>query len=454
MAKLPLTVNVAYLPSWGVKEGLRELIQNWIDEKKQSESQFKNGVPGTKIADILWDEKAGTLTLNNHFATELKTDALLIGTTSKSDGTFIGKFGEGLKFGCLALIRNGKPVTIRTQTEIWKPELSWSEKFNAECLQFDVRQRTRSTHTLGVSVVIEGLTQKHIDEIKNMFLIFRGNVPCEKYERGTILLSPVEQGNIYIRGIYVKHIDNMMYGYDLKHLEIDRDRRMVDEGEMRYEIARIISEQVAEGKTTAEKVITMMSSYKDSNGYRLSQHQNIINLVTEHLLKENSAFVKDEEEATKVRSYGLRATVVSNELHSFIMESKYYDRCNRETNLQTLKDVVNNLSKEYKKIYSLEELSDEMQQNFLWAKEKLEGIGDFSCLIVDYYEPQFLGQHRWKDGKREISIAQRILSDKYLILDTLIHERAHDKGGDGTIEHNIAMSDLWRQLVMKMDGQK
>ena len=451
MAKLPLTVNVAYLPNWGEKEGLRELIQNWIDAKNEAKRRFVNNISDLEVADIIWDDKKGTLTLTNHIATDLKTDALLIGTTTKSDGTFIGKFGEGLKFGCLALIRNGKEVTIRTQTEIWKPELSWSEKFNAKCLQFDVRQRTRATHTAGVSVIIEGLNQTHIEQIKSMFLYFRQNVEKEEYNRGSILLSPSEKGNIYIRGIFVKHIENMMYGYDLNRLELDRDRRMVDETDMRYEIANVISEQVSRGKTNAEKIISMLSNFKDTTPWGLARHQNIINLLTDHLLKEDSVFVANEEEAIKVKSYGLPAKIIPSELYTFVYNVRLNDSVNRKKNLQTLRDVINNLSKEYKKVYNFEELPEELQQNMLWAKERLAGLGDFDCFIVDYYEQQFLGQHKQKDSGNEISIAYKVLSDKYQILETLIHERAHDKGGDGTLEHNVAMSSLWREVIKNMD---
>jgi hypothetical protein len=75
-----------------------------------------------------------TLIITNEGAT-LPREAMLFGHTTKiGQGNLIGKFGEGLKLGMLALVRAGHEVKIRSGSEVWLPKIERSEKFNADVL--------------------------------------------------------------------------------------------------------------------------------------------------------------------------------------------------------------------------------------------------------------------------------------------------------------------------------
>ncbi|RMX55759.1 hypothetical protein pdam_00015518, partial [Pocillopora damicornis] len=60
---------------------------------------------------------------------------LLLGFSKKaSNKEVIGQFGEGLKVGALALVREGRVVTMKTGKERWRFGLSHDETFDEEVL--------------------------------------------------------------------------------------------------------------------------------------------------------------------------------------------------------------------------------------------------------------------------------------------------------------------------------
>lgn len=50
----------------------------------------------------------------------------------------IGQFGEGLKVGALALVRDGRIVTMETGKELWRFELSMDNTFGEKLLTIHV----------------------------------------------------------------------------------------------------------------------------------------------------------------------------------------------------------------------------------------------------------------------------------------------------------------------------
>ena len=115
--KIELTIKVDYLPNWGVYEGIRELLQNG----KDAETEYN--APLT----VRYRKDSNTVGIEND-GCPLPYEALLLGHTSKvGRPDLIGKFGEGLKLGILALVRTGLPVKIRSGGEVWVPSIQRSE---------------------------------------------------------------------------------------------------------------------------------------------------------------------------------------------------------------------------------------------------------------------------------------------------------------------------------------
>ena len=91
----PLSLTRGYVVSWGLREAVREIIQNALD----SDSDFGYAIDGD------------TLTVISRYAS-LSPQTLLLGSSNKGgDISSIGQFGEGYKLALLVLTRDGLPVT-------------------------------------------------------------------------------------------------------------------------------------------------------------------------------------------------------------------------------------------------------------------------------------------------------------------------------------------------------
>lgn len=140
--KIELTIKTNYLPNWGAYEGIRELVQNGQDAKTEFGASF----------DVTYRKDASTLVLTNDGCT-LPHEALLFGHTSKDGrGDLIGKFGEGLKLGVLALVRSEHAVKIRSGSEVWVPAIERSERFNADVLVFNIASGREQKNRVQVEI--------------------------------------------------------------------------------------------------------------------------------------------------------------------------------------------------------------------------------------------------------------------------------------------------------------
>ena len=145
MSKLELSINVKYLPAWGAWEGIRELVQNG----KDAETEFDAPLKVTHYNNTLRIENEGA---------EITREVLLFGTSSKAGRSdMIGKFGEGLKLGTLALVRGGHEVKIRTGGEVWTAYIARSERYDADVLCFECKGGNEDKKR--VRVEIDGVTE-------------------------------------------------------------------------------------------------------------------------------------------------------------------------------------------------------------------------------------------------------------------------------------------------------
>ena len=230
--RLELSIKTTYLPSWGMWEGLRELVQNGRD----AETEYR--------APMTVTHQGTTLRIENEGCT-LPHEALLMGHTSKADrGDLIGQFGEGLKLGVLALVRAGRPVKIRSGAEVWTPTIARSEKFNADVLVFDVQGGRDNKNR--VRVEIGGVTEVEWAELRTRFLFLAKPKKKEAAYtgQGTLLLAPTYKGKIFVKGIYVQTNPKLEYGYDFTQLQLDRDRKMMNSWDVEYAQRRVWTEAV------------------------------------------------------------------------------------------------------------------------------------------------------------------------------------------------------------------
>lgn len=225
-SKYELPFSTSYVPDWTFIEAFRELFQNALD----NEITTPENTMGFK-----YDLATETLTVTNK-SSALELDTLLLGSTSKaSDANTIGRHGEGYKIAFLVLLREGKTITVQNygKREIWTTKLVKSKRYNNQLvptIYVDKTAMWKKVPDNNLTIEVGNITKEEYQAIvvKNLNLqtdVVGIRVP--KY--GKILTAPSEKGNLYVKGLYICHNDDVSYGYDFEPgiIQLDRDRRLI-----------------------------------------------------------------------------------------------------------------------------------------------------------------------------------------------------------------------------------
>lgn len=450
MARIALSVSSDYLPAWGAYEGLRELVQNFIDSSDDSgvkgEIRFEGGTA------------RGTVFLVNPGAKPLTREALLFGVTSKADREDQrGQFGEGMKVGTLALVRDGRAVTIRTQEETWSASLQASPDFGGrKVLTFDTRKRAKGVDQ--VEVEIGPVTREEWSKIQASFLFMQG-VESSKSTYGSVLTSVDHLSTVFAKGILVKKIEGMRYGYDLSQITLNRDRSMIDEYDVRSHVVNILSEQYSTGKIALDTFIDMFNqnTWETSYGYAW-QYADVIPDIVKKLVRASGAksvITSSNDEATRIESYGWNAIRVPKSMmeamHQYV-NSGYdnYVQFRKDIGLTTYKELLDIMREAVGQTFDVSELDKSEAYNLTWAIDTLANVGikvkPTVCTFMR--DGELLGL--FQGGK--IWIARSQLACKHDTIGTLIHEYSHNYGGDASLEHTASIERVWTKVSRAILG--
>lgn len=175
-----LTISPDYCGDWGRWECFREFIQNCLDG---DQAGYPSNIQYTT---------SGILHIHNKGAS-LKPEHLVLGVTSKGDGTYRGKFGEGFKVGMIRLCAMARDsgtkesVKVKTGKECWHPCIVHSPKFNTDILRVNV---TKCVDNYGLTVSIPNVTPEEWAEIKSRVLALKKSYAKVSTHRGELLLDP------------------------------------------------------------------------------------------------------------------------------------------------------------------------------------------------------------------------------------------------------------------------
>jgi hypothetical protein len=440
MARIETSISDRYLagtlsnPGWGAWEGIRELVQNGKDSEVEFDAPLKVTHLGT------------TLRIENEGAA-LSREALLLGTSSKTERSdMIGKFGEGLKLGILALVRSGHAVKIRTGGEVWVASIERSERYDANVLCFDIKGGNEDKRR--VRVEISGVTASDWDGLKGRFLFLtkpKAGTAVET-DRGTLLLDEAARGQVFVKGIYVQTDTRLNAGYDFRHCDVDRDRKMISSWDLRYECGQIWTAAAATRPDLLEQFFMMMLDGKsDVEGLEHSASYASLAVKTDIAAQFTAKFgagavpVATLAESAEVEHLGKRGIVVSRPLGALLA-----------TTMGNKDELQKSMREEVTKTLSWGDLGEAQKYNLL-DSVKLLGAVRADCTldlvdIVEFRSANMMGQY--KSGR--LLIAARLLSDRDETLATLVHEFSHREGGDGEKNHVMAIENLWRDIVKSL----
>ncbi|MFA5053346.1 MAG: ATP-binding protein [Parcubacteria group bacterium] len=431
--KLELTIKADYLPEWKIWEGVRELVQNAID------AQTEHGATMTirhRDGNVLVIENEGVV---------LPHEALLLGHTTKTDRSDMrGKFGEGLKLGVLALVREGLKIKIRSGDEVWVPSIMRSDKFDAKVLCFQIATGRKAEQRVQVEV--------HGINAEAWLFLFLGDgrrKPTRvKTSFGSLLLDPESKGMLYCKGIHVQNDHDLAYGYDFDNVEVDRDRRMIDKWSLQYQMSQIWLSALGRRPDLVDSFQIMLDENppdcKGIGEYTAKyMPDSVVSAVTAEFERRHgsNAFPVDSlAESEDVGHLGKRGIVVGDAL-GHILRRRY----------GTIDEIKARYATEVTRTYSWHELSDLEQTSLKRAVDTVADVTDMSLEtveIVDFRDENLLGLHHANHGMgAEISLAKRILGSRRETLRVLVHEVAHREGGDGSKGHVSTIERIWADIV-------
>lgn len=213
MNKIHYAFGRDYLKSWDIKDALREVFQNYIDFGEYNITSRITDCGDYVSVKIENDYKPDSL------------EFLRLGNTTKDSGDFIGHHGEGLKAAFLIFTRENIAFNICTHKHILKGNFDISEEigetFNIEYFENHNKSAWYSDKFVTNFQCPKDIYDEFIGSIINKDDIEYSN------SYGDILKSNKGIGNIYSGNLFVCHIANLNYSYNIKpkHLELDRDRK-------------------------------------------------------------------------------------------------------------------------------------------------------------------------------------------------------------------------------------
>lgn len=436
--KLELTIKTSYLPEWGAYEGIRELLQNGQDAKTEFDATF----------EVRYRADTKTLVIENEGCV-LPHEALLLGHTTKQDrSSLIGKFGEGLKLGVLALVRAGHTVKIRSGSEVWVPSIQKSEKFNADVLVFNIDKGRAERDR--VQVEIGGIEADAWESMKDCFLFLCGPKDLESVEvkttSGSLLLGDKYVGKVYVKGIFVQRDSNLNYGYDFPDAEVDRDRKMLNKWDLNYRCQQIWREALNKRPDLVEGFVRM-----------LDQQAPDLDGLDDWSAKYLSQTVKDEVVKTFKERHGDDALPVTG-----LSDSKDLEHLGRkgvvspkplkavlESVLGTAEQAKQNLRNETTTVYSWGDLSEaeraNLESGIALITAVRQGVSLDSVDVVDFRDEKILGL--FKAGR--VQVAKKELAVRRDARRVLVHEFGHKLSaeGDGAKGHTDEVELLWADIT-------
>lgn len=443
MARFQLTLSPAYVPTWGVFEAVREILQNALDARDA-------GYPMTI------SHNGDALTIQND-GVILDRSIWLIGNTSKAGTDARGHYGEGLKLGALAAVRLGRKLRIVNGDEIWTCSLEDSTVFpGQQVLTVATRKSSSKVAQLfrGVAVQIE-CSADEWEEFRDSFLDLKDPTDVIHTCYGTILRGANEAGNIYVGGIKVERDDKLVCGYNFypKHVTTDRDRRMTDRHSRDYYSGLAWVYALKQDDISVEAFLALlMTDCPDAEAIaerRYSAGDSLIESVAgawRSIYGEKAVPVESEAEADRAGHLGRIGRITTKALCNFFHDTDLsLDHLER----QGRGDVV--------RTYALDELHPAERDNLQLAIELTDRVAASVGIdktarrttVVDFRDEEIFGTHSYDDesGDFMIRVARRSLLTAQETIQVLVHEAAHDFGSDGSVSHERAEGRLFSAIV-------
>ena len=417
-------ISEKYCKNWGLREAIREFIQNQYDgviakiESKKNLKVVKIGEKYTinginqyleydfmKINEekiygkIRYNKYKKKLSISNEGELFL-ADFLLGGSKEElSNPDIIGVFGEGMKLAILALCRLEKNVTIISSDKLYSFTIKEDFHFitNSQpqkCLHCKIGKYNNSDMENKINVIIENINEDEWgNEIQNFLWLLGKDIEIfisldkNNIEVRQIIYENYIKNKIFVKGIFVqfleeKNKDDKDDEYNLPgfnaFLKLDRDRNCIQsQSELKLILSKIIS---------------------------FTFNKNV-DYLRENQLKTGNAFIRTEYGFEK--SDGKGSDVLKSGLSTLTKNIIYC--LQKEKDVFSYYELRNNLSKE-----SIEIIWNELDSNPNYKnKQPVYNINDVMKFIhekklPDYFYPFYSVSYELMKVLEKYSLYQTI----------------------------------------------
>jgi hypothetical protein len=440
--KFQLTISDQYVSDWSVWEGVRETIQNALDARDKGHPMHIN-----------YSEADGMLTVSN-FGVELDRSVWLMGVTSKADDADArGHFGEGLKLGALALVRAGRKLQILNHNENWDCALAESKAFpGQQVLTVSTRRRSSPALHQCFSVRIE-ITPAEWADYQLRFIDLQPELAAIETSEGLILADEQQRGRLYVKGIHVETRDNLAAGYNLTgSVRTDRDRRMVNSFDFDYHIGHAWIDALCNGSIPPERLLVhLQSGCDDARGvprrHCPEQHMERVAQAWRDAYGSDAVPVRDQAGVNDASHLGKIGLITTPEVVDFFRD--YPSLSLEKLRSERRGDVVETYYRT--QLDALERRNLDLALSLIEPSAGTMGIASIAprLQVVDFRDSSILGTHAFDSDCQvfRVNIARKNLQNLESTIRVIVHEAAHDYGGDGSAQHEHAEARLFSRIV-------
>jgi len=441
MAKFQLTISSDYVSDWSAYEGVRESIQNALDGKDAGHPMHIR-------------HNGDTLNIAN-FGVRLDRSVWLMGSTSKAETDARGHFGEGLKLGALALVRAGRKLRIVNDDEDWLCTLEDSKAFpGQQVLTVTTRKRPTPLGAFSVQVLC---SEEEWSEWQDSFIDLKPkalkSIPAGGVQ---ILTDPVERGRCYVKGIFVEYKPDLYAGYNFnRDVRTDRDRRVMNSFDFDYHAGSAWIGALTDGEITPTDMLAMLQSAAPDakatgNRYCPASGIEAVGTAWTSIHGASAMPVLDQAGAIEAGHYGRIGIIASPATCTFLddhptlsLKSLRVAKRNDVTATYGLGDLT--YSERFIYQSAIEAITPTLNSMGITPIAPRLGLVDFQCDDV-------LGLHRFnrEESVHQILVARRTLKSLPSFLQVLVHEIAHDFGGDGEVSHERAEGEIFSKVISRL----
>ncbi len=425
MKTIKTSIAKTYVSNWGINEGIREILQNAIDANVRGSEMIMN-----------YDSDHQALEITS-VGSYLDMSDFLLGTTTKKDSeNQIGEHGEGYKLACLALLREGKEISIYNgpKANTYEPKLVYDESYNATLLAFDVDEFYAPTDKL--IFTIGNIDLEEWQDIQMRFPCITNWHKEDSIEtnKGLILTNEDCKGNVYVSGLFIANYKELAYGYDFNvdSIELDRDRGVCNWFDLRWATSNMWS-QCGDDAVIYEM---MKDDCPDIEFIKNFTDKDLSKNLTDQFIAEN----EKEGEVGGKTSYPVTSNYEAEEVKALGLTPIFSDQVLADTVRETLGeigDIRRSLANELEEL----DMTNLAQSNVYWALGMVQNINPEFTINIQSAEFKIASISSLHKGN-VLYMNEATVENKYDVLHELIKHFS--------LIFDLKETQVWKRLVEHM----